>query len=101
MVYRILPTERKDYLDAELYKTAEPQKHDPFNARNAGPFKKGAKAGMTLGDWVSAKGQATYKCEDGWGKYEASFENFVPNANYTMWQFFMAKASTDPFTGIT
>jgi hypothetical protein len=99
LVYRILPTERKDYLDAQLYKTVEPQKHDPFNARNAGPFKKGEKVGMTLGDWVSAKGQATYKCEDGWGKYEASFENLVPNATYTMWHFFMAKASTDPFTG--
>lgn len=98
-VYRVLPTERATYMDAALYKSANPQKHDPFNAYNAGPFKKGEDSGMTLRDWTQARGTATYECEEGWGRFKAEFSGLVPNATYTMWHFFMAKEATDPFPG--
>ena len=99
MVYRVTPTEREKYLDFPVYGTAEPQKHDPFNARFSGPYKKGAAMDMTLREWLQGRGKATYTCEEGWGQLEASFENLVPNATYTMWYAFMAKHITDPFTG--
>ena len=99
LVYRVTPKEKDTYINHKLYKSVEAQKHDPFNARNAGPYKKGEYAGMTLGEWLSGRGEATYSCENGWGSLTASFTNLVPNSTYTMWHFFMAKESTDPFTG--
>lgn len=96
-VYRVLPQEKKKYWDKQVYKSAQPQKHDPFNARTAGPFEKGEPMGMTLGEWLSAKGKATYSCVDGWGKFQATFENLIPNSTYTMWHFFMVKGQSDPF----
>ena len=99
MVYRILPGERSKYINAPVYKSEETQKHDPFNARNAGPYRKGEALNMTLGEWLQGRGTATYQCDDGWGVFEANFENLVPHGIYTMWHFFMAKESTDPFLG--
>lgn len=99
MVYRVQPSEREKYMDAQLYTSKDPIKHDPFNARHAGPYKKGQPLGMTLKEWLMASGTATYTCEDGWGQFEATFENMIPNATYTIWHFFMAKESTDPFNG--
>ena len=55
--------------------------------------------GITLREWLSAKGGVSYVCEDGWGVVRASFENLRPNATYTMWHAFMAKPPTQPFTG--
>jgi hypothetical protein len=54
---------------------------------------------MKLSKWLSAKGTATYVCDAGWGKLNASFENLVPNATYTMWHFFMSAPPTVPFNG--
>ena len=99
MVYRVQPLELEKYMDAQLYSTTEAVEHDPFNARHAGPYKKGKPLGMTLKEWLTGSGTATYTCEDGWGQFEATFENLVPNATYTIWHFFMGKGSTDPFNG--
>ena len=98
-VYRILPNEREKYLDYPVYATKDAQKHDPFFEENAGPFAKGASMDMTLRDWLTAKGEATCSCEEGWGVYDASFSGLIPNATYTMWHFFMAKPPTYPFPG--
>lgn len=98
-VYRILPTEKDKYLDAPLYKSTEKLKHNPFDPATAGPFEKGEPLGMTLREWLSAKGSATYVCEGGWGTLNATFENLVPNATYTIWHAFMAKTPTQPFAG--
>ncbi|MDX1478743.1 MAG: hypothetical protein R3301_13615 [Saprospiraceae bacterium] len=99
LIYRVLPGEQDKYLDAPVYKSTIPHKHDPFNAVNAGPCAKGEPLGMTLREWLGGRGTATYVCDDGWGKFEAEFTGLVPNATYTMWHFFMAKNSTTPFTG--
>lgn len=98
-VYRILPTEKDKYLDAPLYKSREKISHNPFDPATAGPFEKGEAMGMTLKEWLGAKGSATYVCEGGWGTLNASFENLVPNATYTIWHAFMAKTATEPFAG--
>lgn len=98
-VYRILPTEKQKYMDAPLYKSTKKIKHDPFDPSTAGPFEKGEEMGMTLREWLEAKGTASYQCEGGWGTFNASFQNLVPNAKYTLWHAFMAKTATKPFAG--
>jgi hypothetical protein len=98
-VYRVLPSEKEDYLNNELFRTFNAQKHDPFDAQKAGPYKKGESLEITLADWLQAKGSAEYVCQDGWGIMNAQFENLVPNASYTMWHFFMSAPPTVPFNG--
>ncbi|MEM6840996.1 MAG: hypothetical protein AAF632_02115 [Bacteroidota bacterium] len=98
-VFRVLISEKEQYLDSEIYTTKEPLHHDPFDPDNAGPYKKGKSLDMTLRDWLSASGTASYTCEEGWGVIKAEFKNLVPNATYTMWHFFMPAPPTVPFTG--
>lgn len=99
-VYRITVEEREKYLDAELFTTKEAQKHNPFSKAEIGPYQKGQSLGITLKDWLSAKGTASYTCDNGWGVLKAEFSNLIPNATYTMWHAFMAKGETNPFVGI-
>nr|WP_299345558.1 hypothetical protein [Allomuricauda sp.] len=99
MVYRVLPAEREQYLNSPIYTIKDAEHHDPFDAKKAGPYKKGKSLGMTLADWLKAKGTASYTCEEGWGTFTAEFENLVPNSVYTMWHFFMPAPPTVPFTG--
>lgn len=99
LVYRVLPSEREQYLNAEIYTIKDAEHHDPFDPKNAGPYKKGKSLGMTLGDWLEAQGTASYACEEGWGTFTAEFEDLVPNSVYTMWHFFMPAPPTVPFTG--
>lgn len=98
-VYRVTPEEREKYLDYEVYSTKEAQPHDPLSRDKVGPYEIGQSMGITLRQWLSAKGEATYVCEDGWGVLKAEFENLAPDAVYTMWHAFMAKPPTTPFTG--
>lgn len=98
-VYRVTAEEREKYLDYEVYATKTMQEHDPLNRAKVGPYQKGQSLGITLRQWLSAKGAATYQCEDGWGVFKAEFENLVPNAVYTFWHSFMAKPPTTPSTG--
>ncbi len=98
-VYRLLPTEREKYLNAEVFTSKKGHHHDPFDKLKVGPYKKGRSLGITLQEWLYASGAASYTCEDGWGTFKAQFTNLVPNATYTMWHFFMPAPPTVPFTG--
>lgn len=98
-VYRLFPEEREKYLNFPLFTVKDPQHHDPFDRKKAGPYKKGRALGLTLKDWLSGEGSATYSCDEGWGSFKAEFHNLVPNATYTMWHFFMPAPPTVPFTG--
>ena len=98
-VFRVLPEEREKYLDAPVYTAAQSIHHDPFDPNGCGPYPKGEPMGMTLREWLGGSGTATYRCEEGWGTFKASFENLVPNATYTLWHFFMPTPPTKPFTG--
>lgn len=86
-------------LDAPLFTAAKPQPHDPGNPAAIGPFKKGTKLDLTLGDWLGASGSGHYHVEDGEGHLTIEFEGLVPNGVYTLWHFFMVNGETDPFVG--
>lgn len=98
-VFRVLPNQKEKFLNSKVYTVANPQHHDPFDIKKAGPYKKGKYLGMTLREWLNASGSATYTCGEGWGTFKAKFKNLVPNATYTLWHFFMPAPPTIPFTG--
>ena len=96
-VYR--PTKGDRDMSLPLYAAARPIKHDPFDEKAAGPWPKGRPLGLTLGDWLAAKGEARYRCTDGEGHLRVDFTGLVPDGVYTLWHFFMAMPPTDPFIG--
>ena len=96
-VFRVTPDD--DDMNAPLYAANEPLAHNPFDASTNGPHPQGESLGLTLGDWLSAKGTAQYSEENGSGRLVAEFEGLVPNGVYTMWHFFMAAEGTEPFIG--
>ena len=93
------PTAGDRDLNLPLYAAAEPLEHQPFDETANGPWPKGRALGLTLGDWLSAKGEASYSCENGEGVLTADFTGLVPEGVYTMWHFFMASPPTEPFIG--
>lgn len=86
-------------MEAPLFAAAVPVAHNPMDPTTDGPWPKGRDLGLMLGDWLAAKGDGTYTCEDGEGRIEIAFEGLVPEGVYTMWHFFMAMPATDPFIG--
>jgi len=96
-VFRIAASDKD--MSAPLYAAEEPVKHNPFDPKALGPYKKGRALGLTLGQWLGAAGTGTYTCRDGAGTVQASFTKLVPNATYTTWYFFLPMPPTKPFTG--
>ena len=84
-VFRVTKDNMAQFKNAKLYSTADPVHHAPFDGQKVGPYEKGQALGMTLGDWLSGTGSASYSCNAGTGKLSASFKNLVPNGVYTMW----------------
>jgi hypothetical protein len=96
-VFRVT-AEDKD-MSAKLYAAAAPIKHNPFDAKDLGPFRKGRALGITLDQWLAAGGSGTYRCANGQGTVNVAFKKLVPNGLYTMWYFFIAIPPQQPFTG--
>ena len=96
-VYRV--TKGDHDMNAPLYKSAVPVKHNPFDPKAVGPHPKGEALGMTLGEWLRHQGTGSYTCEDGIGKLQVSLSGLVPNGVYTMWHAFIALPPTEPFSG--
>ena len=96
-VYRV--TKGDNNMNAPLYKTAVPVKHNPFDPKAVGPHPKGEPMGMTLGQWLRHQGTGKYTCENGVGTLSTSFSGLVPNGLYTMWHAFIALPPTEPFSG--
>ncbi|NIA69953.1 hypothetical protein HBA54_15220 [Pelagibius litoralis] len=96
-VYR--PTKGDQDLKLPLYAAARQLDHNPFDETAEGPWPKGRPLGLTLGEWLNAKGEARYSCQDGAGTLTADFSGLIPDGVYTMWHFFMASPPTDPFIG--
>lgn len=96
-VYRVTAQDKN--MSAALYAAAESIKHNPFDAKDLGPYKKGRALGITLGQWLAATGSGTYACENGQGRINVTFKNLVPNGVYTLWYFFIALPPQQPFTG--
>jgi hypothetical protein len=95
------PTQATKSVDVnrEIYASAHSVAHNPFDADAVGPFPRGRSLGMTLRQWLDAKGSATVSCIGGVGKVSAQFSKLVPNAVYTMWYAFVPNPPTKPFTG--
>ncbi len=91
-VFRINPDEFETYQNAQVFATTKVVHHSPFNSDRNGPYPKGRTLGMTLADWLSASGSATYVCKGDQGTIDASFTKLVPNGLYTMWHAFAGKA---------
>lgn len=96
-VYRVTAQDKN--LSAMLFAAADPIKHNPFDAKDLGPYKKGRALGISLGQWLAASGSGTYSCANGQGRVNVAFKKLVPNGVYTMWYFFMALPPQQPFTG--
>lgn len=96
-VYR--PTIGDNDMNAQLYKTATPVPHNPFDEEAVGPHPKGEAFGMTLGEWLKHQGTGTYTCANGEGTLDTQFTGLVPNGVYTMWHAFTAIPATKPFSG--
>lgn len=96
-VYRVTKGDRD--MKAQLYRTATPVHHNPFDPKAVGPFEKGEPLGLTLQQWLAGEGKGTYSCVDGKGRIDVKFEKMVPDSVYTMWHFFMAMPPTQPFIG--
>jgi hypothetical protein len=96
-VFRVTKYDRD--MDAPIYATAQPVRHNPFDAGTEGPYPMGRPLGLTLGQWFGADGKVTYTCEDGAGTMDVELTGLVPDGVYTLWHFFMAMPPTKPFTG--
>jgi hypothetical protein len=96
-VYRVTPADND--MKAPLYAASDTVKHDPFDAKANGPYKKGRALGITLGQWLAATGSGTYRCASGQGTVQLSFKKLVPNGVYTVWYAFLPMPPTQPFTG--
>ena len=97
-VYRVTPEEKEQYMDAQLYSTAEYLPHDPSEKKNFGPYPKGEALDMTLADWLAAEGTAQIQCDNGRGTLKAEFSNLAPKGVYTMWYVFSPRPPASPFT---
>jgi hypothetical protein len=96
-VYRV--TNGDNDMNAELWTTAIKVHHDPFDPKAVGPHPKGQKLGITLGEWLKARGTGSYTYKDGVGTLDLEFTGLVPNGVYTLWHAFIVIPPTQPFSG--
>lgn len=77
----------KEALNQPIFAAAKKVEHNPMalGENPLGPFPKGAEIGVTLGEWLAASGEGTYRIEGSQATLDVSFENLVPNGVYTAW----------------
>lgn len=89
MVVRVEGETAKDptVLSQKVYASSEAVAHDPFKlgATPLGPFPKGLALGMTLEQWLMAKGTGTYTVDGDTATLDLIFEGLVPEGVYTLW----------------
>ena len=98
-VFRLMDAEKAQYLNNPVFSSAKAVDHNPFDPAANGPYRKGKALGMTLKQWLSAKGSGEYACANGQGTLKASFSSLVPSGVYTFWYSFLPMPPTQPFTG--
>ena len=96
-VYR--PTVGDHDMKAPLFRSAVKIPHNPFDSTDVGPYPKGDRLNMTLGEWLAHRGTGVYRYENGEGSLELEFEGLVPNGTYTIWHAFLPAVPPVPFTG--
>ena len=97
-VYRLDASEAEAFNNAMLYATTEELPFQPFTA--GGPYPMGEELGITLGEWLEAKGAGSYECDGNKATITATFENLIPNGIYTVWNFIDSEPPTDPWQGL-
>jgi hypothetical protein len=61
--------------------------HDPYRLgpKPLGPFPKGDELGLSLGEWLAARGSGTYAVSGQNTELQLSFEKLVPHGTYRLW----------------
>lgn len=74
-------------LSQKVYASSETVAHDPFKlgSNPLGPYPKGQALGMTLEQWLGAKGSGTYTVDGDTANLDLTFDALVPNGVYTVW----------------
>jgi len=99
-VRRILVSEVAKYLDTKIYSAAVAPPFQPMKAEPTETYAKGSALGITLRDWLQAKGSGSYACDGKKATLKASFQGLVPNGVYTMWNFIDLNPPSDPWQGL-
>lgn len=88
-VWRLDPADIRGaaVLSRRVYATTRAVTHDPqkINPNPLGPFPKGAALGVTLQQWLMAKGHGTYSLRGDRAVVTASLRGLIPNGLYTLW----------------
>ena len=88
-VYRATPDAPMAALENPLYTMAAAEEFvfDPFQLSDnpLGPFEAGEPLGMTMRDYLAARGSGTYTLDGEMATVDLSFDRLVPNGVYTLW----------------
>jgi hypothetical protein len=87
-------------MDTALYAAAVAPPYEPMKAAPTETYPKGAALGITLGNWLKAKGSGSYVCDGQKATIEANFRHLVPNGVYTMWNFIDLDPPVQPWQGL-
>lgn len=99
-VRRIPVTQVAKYLDTNVYSAAVEPPYEPMKAEPTETYPKGSALGITLRDWLQAKGSGEYVCDGKKATLKASFQGLIPNGVYTMWNFIDLNPPSDPWQGL-
>lgn len=99
-VVRIPVSKVSNHMETQLYAAGEEPPYEPMKLEPTDSYPKGTDLGITLRDWLSAKGSGSYSCDGKKGNIDAKFEGLRPNATYTMWNFIEADPPTEPWQGM-
>ena len=88
-IYKVTPESPLSVLDQPLYAMAKAEDFmfDPFQLFDnpVGPFEAGEPIGMTMRDYLAARGSGTYSVDGDMATVDLSFDRLVPNGVYTLW----------------
>lgn len=99
-VRRIPVAQVAEYLDTEVYAAAIEAPYEPMKTAPTETYPKGSALGITLRDWLQAKGSGSYVCDGKKATIKASFQGLVPNGVYTMWNFIDLNPPVQPHQGL-
>lgn len=99
-VRRIPVAQVAEYLDTEIYAAAVEPPYEPMKIAPTETYPKGSALGITLRDWLQAKGSGSYACDGKRATLKANFQGLVPNGVYTMWNFIDLNPPVQPHQGL-
>lgn len=85
MVKRVELSDPISSLFEPVYSTTFNNPADMEPPFDVGPYEMGQPLGMTLGDWLAARGTGTYIVSGDQATLDLQFKNLVPMGVYTLW----------------